>query len=65
MARGRQVQNSGFNWLSLVPRLHGARRELLEDFVERVVRIADAHAPGLNNVTDDVYDLLEELREEI
>lgn len=63
MNRGR---HTSFNWPSLIPRLRSAKREVLEDFAERVVQIAD-----LDRYTDDggrwgdVLDLLEELREDL
>ncbi len=59
----------GFNWLSLLGRVKHANREVLDDFAERVIRIFDNHTKSgytdASAFTNDVGDLLEELRRDL
>lgn len=65
MTRGSRT-SIGFNWLSLLPRVKTSDREVLEDFVERVVRVFDNHTKSgytdSTALTSDLADLMEELR---
>lgn len=66
-AGGHQLSDTTFNWLVLISRIPGAQREVLEDTVERIVRIYDLwnERQDRKEMLSDIEDVMDELRRDI
>lgn len=58
------------NWLAYVGRLRQAKRETLEDVLERILRIYDAHVTERDmwdpeQLVNDFEDVLDDLRRDL
>jgi hypothetical protein len=68
--RGKMANMPVFNWISLVGKLPHAQRDVLEDFIERVIRIYDVYDEGMTErdaecICDEIQELLDELRRDL